>query len=56
MRITAKRNPERARRDAQNYLDSTDWYIIRQVEEGTKVPPEVKRNRAQARNTLRKEN
>lgn len=32
-----------------HYLDSTDWYVIRFVEEGIPIPTEVKEKRHQSR-------
>ena len=52
MRIVARRNPEQVRREAQAYLDATDWMITRMIETGQPVPDEVTRARAEARQTL----
>ena len=35
--------------DAQKYLDSTDWYIVRFIDSGVEVPQEIKDKRAEAR-------
>lgn len=35
--------------EAQKYLDSTDWYIVRFMDSGVDVPQEVKDKRAEAR-------
>jgi hypothetical protein len=35
--------------ELQSYLSSTDWYAIRQADEGTPIPPEIKTKRAEAR-------
>ena len=35
--------------EAQKYLDSTDWYIVRFMDSGVEVPQEVKDKRAEAR-------
>jgi formylmethanofuran dehydrogenase subunit E len=40
---------EEARREAIDYLNSTDWYITRFVEVGTPVPEEITNERAKAR-------
>lgn len=53
MRIEVRRNPERIRREAQEYLRSTDWYTARLVDEGAPIPENVKQKRAEARATLR---
>lgn len=36
----------------QQYLNSTDWLIIREIETGKKVPPGVKEERTKARNKI----
>ena len=41
-----------AKVQAQAYLDSTDWYIVRQMDIGTAVPPDVKAKREAARLTV----
>lgn len=33
----------------QNYLNSTDWYLVRSLETGAPVPEEVTQKRAEAR-------
>ena len=53
MRIEARRNPEQVRREAREYLKSTDWYTARLVDEGTAIPDHIKAKRAEARATLR---
>jgi hypothetical protein len=35
--------------EAQRYLDSTDWYIVREMDTGTPCPTEIKTARAEAR-------
>lgn len=35
--------------EAQNYLNSTDWYVIREMDCGVACPPEIKQKRAEAR-------
>ena len=35
--------------EAQKYLASTDWYIVRFMDSGVEVPQEVKDKRAEAR-------
>lgn len=54
MRIEAKRNETQVRREALEYLQSTDWYTARLVDEGTPIPDDVKLKRAMARETLRR--
>ncbi|MFY8044685.1 MAG: hypothetical protein ACOVOD_17340 [Rhodoferax sp.] len=45
--------PEQAQKllnaKARAYLDKTDWYVIRNVETGVAIPPEVTTKRAEAR-------
>lgn len=53
MRIVAQRNPEQLVQEARSYLDSTDWYCARQVDEGTPVPDDIKTKRAAAREVIR---
>lgn len=36
-------------RQLENYLSSTDWYILRYQETGTPEPEEIKQKRAEAR-------
>ena len=38
--------------EAQAYLLSTDWYVVRFAETGVAIPDEVKKKRAEARLTL----
>lgn len=38
-----------ANRQARIYLDSTDWYVIRQLETGAPVPAAISTARAEAR-------
>lgn len=40
---------EAERQEAVIYLRSTDWYVIRTIETGKAIPPEVSALRAQAR-------
>lgn len=47
--ITAQLEQERINREALEYLASTDWLIIRQTDEGTPCPTEIKQARAEAR-------
>ena len=39
--------------EAQVYLNSTDWYVVRFVDEGTVVPEDIKIKRAEAREFVR---
>ena len=41
-----------AKVQAQAYLNETDWYIVRQMDIGTAVPPDVKAKREAARQTI----
>lgn len=36
----------------QNYLDETDWYVIRYTENGKEIPEEVKTKREEAREKI----
>lgn len=48
----ARRTPTQRDTDinlAKQYLTSTDWYVIRLVETGKRVPGEVSEKRAEAR-------
>lgn len=45
----AARIATQAKREALDYLEATDWMIVRQAETGTPVPAEVLQQRADAR-------
>lgn len=47
--ITQQVEQERINREAQEYLDLTDWLIIRELDAGVPCPEEVKKARAEAR-------
>lgn len=47
--ISAQLEQERANREALEYLASTDWMIIRELDAGIPCPAEVKQARAEAR-------
>lgn len=47
--VTAEVDRAKANAEAQAYLAATDWYVIREMDEGTPCPPEVKLARAEAR-------
>ena len=47
--ITAQVEQQRINQEALAYLASTDWYIIREIDQGTPCPAEVKAERAAAR-------
>lgn len=47
--ISAQVEQERVNREAQEYLDSTDWMIIRELDAGIPCPAEVRQARAEAR-------
>lgn len=47
--IAAQVDQERINHEEQEYLNSTDWYVIREIEEGTTYPEEIKIRRALAR-------
>ena len=36
------------KKEAQDYLNSTDWYIIRKMERNIEVPEEISQNRLAA--------
>lgn len=38
--------------EAREYLDSTDWYVIREVETGKPMPDDVRIKREEARNAI----
>lgn len=38
---------------AKNYLDSTDWYVVRRFDVGTAIPEGVSLLREEARNKIR---
>lgn len=42
-------------KEAQGYLNSTDWYCSRLVDEGTEIPEDIKQKRADARKIIRGE-
>lgn len=47
--ITEQFNQEIINKEAEEYLKSTDWYVIREVDEGVPCPAEIKTSRAEAR-------
>ena len=47
--ITAQVEQQRVNQEALAYLASTDWYIIREMDQGTPCPAEIKSERAAAR-------
>lgn len=47
--ITAQVEQQRVNQEALAYLASTDWYIIREIDQGTPCPAEIKAERAAAR-------
>ena len=54
--ITAQDKAEAEKEAQQNaaraLLSQTDWYVIRKVETGEAIPPEISEARAQARAAL----
>ncbi len=38
--------------EARAYLESTDWYVVRETETGVAVPDEIKQLRAEARTKI----
>ena len=49
---TDEQKAEQRIRELENYLSSTDWYVIRYADEGTPIPQEVKKKRAEARKEI----
>ena len=47
--ITAQVEQEKVNAEALAYLASTDWMVIREMDQGTACPAEVKQARAEAR-------
>lgn len=47
--ITAEHEQNKINTEALAYLTSTDWYIIRELDEGKPCPTEIKAERAAAR-------
>lgn len=47
--ITEQVEQAKVNAEAEAYLRETDWYIVREMDEGIPCPPEVKQARAQAR-------
>jgi hypothetical protein len=43
---------ERTNLDARTYLYETDWYVVRFLETGKAVPPEISTQRQQARDAI----
>lgn len=44
----AKVELEKAKQEAQAYLNSTDWYVTRKFERGVEIPSDVVTKRAEA--------
>jgi hypothetical protein len=47
--ITSQFQQEQINKESQEYLNSTDWYIIREMDAGIPCPVEIKTLRANAR-------
>lgn len=47
-----KQELEAESKELQEYLDSTDWYVVRFSETGKVVPTEVTEKREQAKNRI----
>lgn len=43
---------ERRSRQARDYLEATDWYVIRMMDTGQPIPQEVSESRKRAREML----
>lgn len=50
--VSAQVEQEEINRQALQYLVDTDWYIIREMDEGTPCPSEIKAERAAARSRI----
>lgn len=50
--ITAELAQQKINAEALSYLASTDWYVIRQADVGTPIPPDVVIKRKEARNKI----
>ncbi len=46
---TSEQLAEQAKKEALYYLNSTDWYVIRQTETGVAIPQDVLAKRAECR-------
>ncbi len=49
---TEEQKQQRKNAEARYYLASTDWYAIRQMDEGTPVPENIKAARTEARKSI----
>jgi len=47
--VTEQLNQEKINTESEQYLRSTDWYVIREMDEGILCPQEIKELRSQAR-------
>lgn len=43
---------EKASREAREYLNATDWYVIRQMDIGVAIPEDVQKKRQECREVL----
>jgi len=50
--LTDEQIQEQKNNEARQYLDSTDWYIIRHQENGKAIPQEILDAREEARNSI----
>lgn len=50
--ISAKLEQEKTNSEAQAFLDSTDWMVIRAMEKGEELSPELKAERQAARDRI----
>ena len=50
--ISAEIEQQKINKEALAYLNSTDWYVIRQLETGTAIPASILTERAAARNRI----
>jgi hypothetical protein len=49
----AQQEQERINNESQEYLKSTDWYVVRQQETGVAIPQDILDARQAARNTIK---
>lgn len=47
--VEPDKTAEFERRNAEAYLDDTNWYVIRQIEKGTPIPSNISTARDEAR-------
>jgi hypothetical protein len=50
--ITEEVEQQKVNEESLNYLASTDWYVIREVDAGIPCPEDIKQKRAEARSKI----